>query len=155
MNSTRSFGAMTATPLFASSLPAPRTPSAVVRSFLDVAEGFAHRWIDTRKGILLLQMTPYTTDTGSIYIYDRDRDFWYRLSFEQIDDTFTVESFEQAYAEYRLAAYVGQPGLLLKLAEPESPVEKPASAPIRDVVAADGFLSMCEQYMCATEQIAA
>ena len=42
---------------------------------------------------------------------------WYRLSFDSIDDTFTAELFEQAFVEYRLAAYVAQPGLLLALVE--------------------------------------
>jgi hypothetical protein len=42
-----------------------------VASFLKIAEGMAHRWIETRKGVLLLQMAPYQPDSGEIYIYDR------------------------------------------------------------------------------------
>ena len=38
-------------------------PRQVVASFLKAAEGVAHRWIDTRKGTLLLQMAPYQPDS--------------------------------------------------------------------------------------------
>ena len=132
MKSTRSFGAMSVTQLFPSSLPAPRTKQQVVSSFLVTAEGYAHRWLDTRKGILLLQMAPYDSASGSIYVYDCERDAWYRLSFESIDDTFTVELFEQAYKEYKLLAYAEQPGLLLNLLDggedhPIMDAESPAS----------------------------
>ena len=41
--------------------------------------------------------------------------FLVRLSFDTIDDSFTVESFKAAYKEYWLSAHLEQPGLLLKL----------------------------------------
>jgi hypothetical protein len=88
-----------------------------VASFLMIAEGMAHRWIETRKGVLLLQMAPYQPDSGEIYIYDRLRDMWFLLSFEHTLDGFSVESFEKVYREYRLLAYVEQPGLLQNLLE--------------------------------------
>ena len=113
----RSLGKLSASEMFSSGLPSTRTARQVVASFLMIAEGVAHRWIETRKGVLLLQMAPYQPDSGEIYIYDRLRDMWFLLSFEQKLDGFSVESFEVVYREYRLLAYVEQPGLLQNLLE--------------------------------------
>ena len=115
MSRTRSLGNMTASEMFPSGLPSTRTPRQVVASFLRIAEGVAHRWIESRKGVLLLQMAPYEPKSGEIYIYDRQRDMWYLLSFESSPDGFSVESFEQVYREYRLLSYVEQPGPLQNL----------------------------------------
>ena len=113
----RSLGKLSASEMFSSGLPSTRTARQVVASFLKIAEGMAHRWIETRKGVLLLQMAPYQPDSGEIYIYDRLRDMWFLLSFEHPLDGFSVESFEVVYREYRLLAYVEQPGLLQNLLE--------------------------------------
>jgi hypothetical protein len=74
-----------------------------------------HRWIDTRKGTLLLQMAPYQPASGQIYIYDRQRDMWYLLEFEVPLIGFNVELFKHVYREYKLLAYVEQPGLVQNL----------------------------------------
>jgi hypothetical protein len=111
----RSLGTLSASKMFSSGLPSTRTARQVVASFLKIAEGVAHRWIETRKGVLLLQMAPYQPDSGEIYIYDRLRDMWFLLSFEHKLDGFSVETFEPVYREYRLLAYVEQPGLLQNL----------------------------------------
>jgi hypothetical protein len=111
----RSLGKMSASELFRSGLPSTRTRRQVVASLLKAAEGVAHRWIDTRKGTLLLQMAPYQPASGQIYIYDRQRDMWYMLDFEDARESFSVETFEQVYREYKLLAYVEQPGLLQNL----------------------------------------
>jgi hypothetical protein len=116
----RSLGKMSASELFRSGLPSTRTRRQVVASFLKAAEGVAHRWIDTRKGTLLLQMAPYQPASGQIYIYDRQRDMWYMLDFEDARESFSVETFEQVYREYKLLAYVEQPGLLQNLLDPRS-----------------------------------
>ena len=113
----RSLGTLSASEMFPSGLPSTRTARQVVASFLKIAEGVAHRWIETRKGVLLLQMAPYQPDSGEIYIYDRLRDMWFLLSFEHKLDGFSVETFEKVYREYRLLAYVEQPGLLENLLE--------------------------------------
>jgi len=114
---TRSLGRMFASEMFPSGLPCTRIPRQVVASFLKIAEGVAHRWLETRKGVLLLQMAPYQPESGEIYIYDRLRDMWYLLSFESPLEGFSVESFERVYKEYKLLAYVEQPGLLQNLVE--------------------------------------
>jgi hypothetical protein len=113
----RSLGRMFASEMFLSGLPCTRSPRQVVASFLKIAEGVAHRWLETRKGVLLLQMAPYQSESGEIYIYDRLRDMWYLLSFESPLEGFSVDSFERVYKEYKLLAYVEQPGLLQNLVE--------------------------------------
>jgi hypothetical protein len=113
----RSLGTLSASEMFPSGLPSTRAARQVVASFLKIAEGVAHRWIETRKGVLLLQMAPYQPDSGEIYIYDRLRDMWFLLSFEHKLDGFSVESFEKVYREYRLLAYIEQPGLSQNLLE--------------------------------------
>jgi hypothetical protein len=130
----RSLGKMSASELFRSGLPSTRTRRQVVASFLKAAEGVAHRWIDTRKGTLLLQMAPYQPASGQIYIYDRQRDMWYMLDFEDARESFSTETFEQVYREYKLLAYVEQPGLLQNLLDHRS---DSVAAPGVSIAAAD------------------
>lgn len=118
----RTFGRISASPLWPSGLPQTKTVREVVSTFLKVSEGVALRWYDTRKGIMLLVNAPYQPASGAIYIYDRERDLWYMLHFaDVIDSAFTVEAFEFAYKEYKLLNYVIQPGLLLNLVEAPAP----------------------------------
>jgi hypothetical protein len=134
----RSLGKMSASELFRSGLPRTRTRRQVVASFLKAAEGVAHRWIDTRKGTLLLQMAPYQPASGQIYIYDRQRDMWYMLDFEDARESFSTETFEQVYREYKLLAYVEQPGLLQNLLDHRNAsVAVSVAAPGVSIAAAD------------------
>ena len=84
-----------------------------IAAFLEIGEAIATRWIQTGKGVLLLQMVPDDQASGAIYIFDRQRDDWYMLSFEGCEDQFTSEQFDQVFSEYNLFRYVEQPGLLL------------------------------------------
>lgn len=84
-----------------------------VAAFLEVGEAIATRWIETRKGVLVLQMVPNENASGAIYLFDRLRDDWYMLSFEGCEDQFTSEEFDRAFSEYDLFRLVEQPGLLL------------------------------------------
>ena len=121
----RTFGRISASPLWSSGLPQTRTVREVVSTFLRVSEGVALRWYDSRKGIMLLVNAPYQPASGAIYLYDRQRDMWYMLHFSDVIDTaFTADAFEHAYQEYKLLNYVVQPGLLLNLLE--TPEEKQA-----------------------------
>jgi hypothetical protein len=134
----RSLGKMSVSELFRSGLPSPRTRRQVVASFLKAAEGVAHRWIDTRKGTLLLQMAPYQPASGEIYIYDRQRDMWYLLEFEVPLSGFNVELFEHVYREYKLLAYVEQPGLLQNLLDHRTAsVAVSVAAPVVTTAAAE------------------
>ncbi len=85
----------------------------IVASFLELGEAVATRWIETRKGVLLLQMVPGDSVSGAIYLFDRLREQWYMLSFESCEDQFSPEKFDRAFTEYDLFRLVEQPGLLL------------------------------------------
>jgi len=95
-----------------------------VAAFLEVGEAVATRWIQTAKGVLLLQMVPDNGASGAIYVFDRQREQWYMLSFEGCEDQFTSEKFDRAFSEYDLFRLVEQPGLLLS----ESQGFQPATA---------------------------
>jgi hypothetical protein len=85
----------------------------IVATFLELGEAIATRWIETRKGLLLLQMVPDDGASGAIYVFDRQREQWYMLSFEECEDQFTSEKFDRVFSEYDLFRVVEQPGLLL------------------------------------------
>jgi hypothetical protein len=81
-------------------------------------EAIATRWVQTAKGVLLLQMVPDNSESGVIYVFDRQREQWYMLSFEGCEDQFTTEKFDRAFSEYDLFRLVEQPGLLLTEFQP-------------------------------------
>ncbi|MBN9617600.1 MAG: hypothetical protein J0G35_18705 [Acidobacteriales bacterium] len=110
---TRSLGKLTAYPLMDWHDQAKQSIQEDVAAFLELGEAIATRWIQTQKGVMLLQMVPGVIASGSIYVLDRIRQVWYMLSFEACDSDFTKEKFDRAYCEYKLFHYVDQPGLLL------------------------------------------
>lgn len=89
-----------------------------VAAFLEIGEAIATRWIQTAKGVLLLQLVPGDDASGAIYVFDRRRDQWYMLSFEECEDQFTSEKFDRAFSEYDLFRLVEQPGLLFTEFQP-------------------------------------
>jgi hypothetical protein len=89
-----------------------------VAAFLEIGEAIATRWIQTAKGVLLLQLVPGDDASGAIYVFDRRCDQWYMLSFEECEDRFTSEEFDRAFSEYDLFRLVEQPGLLLSEFQP-------------------------------------
>ena len=89
-----------------------------VAAFLEIGEAIATRWIQTAKGVLLLQLVPGDDASGAIYVFDRCRDQWYLLSFEECEDRFTSEKFDRAFSEYDLFRLVEQPGLLISELQP-------------------------------------
>ena len=108
-----SLGKMSAYKLFNWRDRAANTILETVQAFLELGEAVATRWIQTRKGVMLLQMVPGDNASGAIYVFDRLRDTWYLLSFEGCEDRFTSELFDRVFSEYKLFSYVEQPGLLL------------------------------------------
>lgn len=84
----------------------------VIKAFLGLGEAVAARWIQMPKAILLLQMVPENPASGAIYVYDRLRQDFYMLSFEDTEDTLTLEDFAQLLPEYNLLRYAEQPALL-------------------------------------------
>ena len=109
----RSLGKMSAYKLFNWRDSAANTILETVQAFLELGEAVATRWIQTRKGVMLLQMVPDNNASGAIYVFDRQRDDWYMLSFEGCEDRFTSDLFDRVFSEYKLFSYVEQPGLLL------------------------------------------
>ncbi len=109
----RSLGKMSVYKLFNWRDSAANTIQQTVQAFLELGEAVATRWIQTRKGVMLLQMVPDNNASGAIYVFDRQRDDWYMLSFEGCEDRFTSELFDRVFSEYKLFSYVDQPGLLL------------------------------------------
>ena len=109
----RSLGKMSVYKLFNWRDSAANTVQQTVSAFLELGEAIATRWIQTGKGVMLLQMVPNDSASGAIYIFDRQRDDWYMLSFEGCEDRFTSDLFDRVFSEYKLFSYVEQPGLLL------------------------------------------
>ena len=108
-----SLGKMSAYKIFNWRDRAASSVKQTVAAFLEIGEAIATRWIQTTKGVLLLQMVPDNGASGAIYIFDRQREQWFMLSFEGCEDQFTPEKFDRAFAEYDLFRLVEQPGLLL------------------------------------------
>ncbi len=86
----------------------------VIHEFLKIGEAVAGRWIQMPKGVLFLQKAPENPASGAIYVYDRQSQELYMLSFEGDEDHLTVEDFSQLFTEYNLLRYAEQPGLLRK-----------------------------------------
>lgn len=93
----------------------------VINTFLGIGEAVAARWIQMPKAILLLQMVPGNPASGAIYIYDRQRQDFYLLSFEGAEDTLTVEEFAALLEEYDLLRYAEEPSRL------QAPIESAAA----------------------------
>ena len=108
-----SLGKMSAYKMFNWRDRAASSVEQTVAAFLELGEAIATRWIQTAKGVLLLQMVPDNSESGAIYVFDRQREQWYMLSFEGCEDQFTSEKFDRAFSEYDLFRLVEQPGLLL------------------------------------------
>ena len=102
---TRSLGKMFAYQMFDWRNSVTGTIQQTVAAFLKLGEAIATRWIQTPKGVLLLQMAPENPESGAVYVFDRQREVWYMLSFEGCEDRFTSESFDRVFSEYKLFSY--------------------------------------------------
>jgi hypothetical protein len=89
----------------------------VIEEFLKIGEAVAGRWIQMPKGVLFLQKAPESPASGAIYLYDRQTQELYMLSFEGDDDHLTVEDFSSLFTEYNLLQYAEQPSLLHALSQ--------------------------------------
>ena len=99
----------------------------IIREFLKIGEAVAARWIEMPQGVLLLQMVPGTSDTGAMYLYDRQEQVFYMLGFDGADDNLTVTEFDDLSAEYNLLRYIADPGLVWAVTEPLAPMQLPVS----------------------------
>lgn len=89
-----------------------------VAAFLELGDAIATRWIETRKGVLILQMVPDDSNSGAIYVFDRQHERWYWVTFDECECEFTLEKFDRAFSEYDLFRLVEQPNLLLTELQP-------------------------------------
>jgi hypothetical protein len=95
----------------------------LIKAFVQMSEGYATRWIQMPKGILVLLMVPDNPASGAIYIYDRVGQQFYLISFDQgSDDTLTIPEFEELLGEYRLLDCVSNESLF------RASVQEPARA---------------------------
>jgi len=111
----QSRGAIRVEPLFTAEDIGLRKEAGVehaIKVFLTVGEAVAARWIEMPRGVLLLQIVPDNPASGAIYVYDRDRQIFYFVFFDQgRDDSLSVRDFEQLAAEYDLVSWTANPGL--------------------------------------------
>lgn len=85
----------------------------VVKVFLHIGDAVAARRVEMPHGILLLQLAPERDDSGAIYLYDRERQVFFFVSFaEGRDDALTATEFDDLVAEYDLISWAAHPDLL-------------------------------------------
>jgi len=115
-----SLGKMSACKMFNGRDDAADSIEQTVAAFLALGDAIATRWIETRKGVLVLQMAPDNSESGAIYVFDRQREQWYWVTFDECECEFTSEKFDRAFSEYNLFRLVEQPNLLLTELQPAS-----------------------------------
>lgn len=82
--------------------------------FAQKAEAKVVRWLDFAKGALLFLMVPGDSESGTFYIYDRDRAAFYPLSLpiERRYGGFREEEFESLAKAFDLVALARNPRAL-------------------------------------------
>ena len=106
-------GSLRFEPLFASEelgLHSAANIEHVIKAFLVAAEGIAMRQIEMPKSVLLLQTIPGNSESGAIYLYDRQRQHFYLAVFEEgSDDSLNIADFDQLVDEYDLLRFAENP----------------------------------------------
>ena len=82
--------------------------------FAQKAEAKLVRWLDFAKGALLFLMVPGDSESGTFYIYDRDRSSFYPLSLpiEQRYGGFREDEFESLTKAFDLVRLARNPRVL-------------------------------------------
>jgi len=88
-------------------IPSPAIQQTVA-AFLKIGEAIATRWIQTPKGVLLCKWLR-NPESGAVYVFDRQREVWYMLSFEGCEDRFTSESFDRVFSNTSCSAMSSSP----------------------------------------------
>jgi hypothetical protein len=85
-----------------------------VVGFAQKAEARLVRWLDFTKGALLFLMVPGDDESGTFYIYDRDRAAFYPLSLaiEQRYGGFREDEFESLTKAFELVRLAQNPRVL-------------------------------------------
>ena len=86
----------------------------VIVGFAQKAEAKLVRWLDFAKGALLFLMVPGDNESGTFYIYDRDRSSFYPLSLpiEQRYGGFREDEFESLTKAFDLVRLARNPRVL-------------------------------------------
>lgn len=113
-----SLGKMSASTIFDCRNDTASSIEQIVAAFLELGDAIATRWIETRKGVLILQMVSDNSESGAIYVFDRQRERWYWVTFDECECEFTPEKFDRAFSEYGLFRLVEQPSLLFTELQP-------------------------------------
>ena len=115
-------GAVSFEPLFTSEDVGLRQGASVehaIKVFLHLGEAVAPRWLQMPRGVLLLQAVPDNPQSGAIYLYDRERQLFYLVTFEHgCDDSLTAAEFEQLVTEYDLLFWAANPDVLRDAVSP-------------------------------------
>jgi hypothetical protein len=74
----------------------------VIREFLSIGDAVAARWIQMPNAVLVFQVVPGNPWSGAIYVYDRNNENFYMLTFEGAEDNLTVSDFNEIVADYKL-----------------------------------------------------
>lgn len=113
-----SLGKMSACKMFGCRDDAASSIEQIVAAFLSLGDAIATRWIETRKGVLVLQMVPDNSESGAIYVFDRQLEQWYWVTFDECECEFSSEKFDRTFTEYDLFRFVEQPSLLFTELQP-------------------------------------
>ena len=86
----------------------------VIVGFAQKAEAKLVRWLDFAKGALLFLMVPGDSESGTFYIYDRDRSSFYPLSLpiERRYGGFREDEFESLTKAFDLVRLARNPRVL-------------------------------------------
>ncbi len=85
----------------------------VIDEFLKLSDSIAPRRIEMPRGVLFLQMSPGDSQSGGVYVYDRQQQDFFWLEFEEEDyDHLSLEDFDRLIREYDLLKYAEKPQLL-------------------------------------------
>lgn len=86
-----------------------------VNAFLTANDAVLSRLVEGPRGAMILSMVPGDSESGAIYLYDRQKCDMYMLCFDNVfDDQFSAEAFDLTFAEYDLFRYVDRPSLLVE-----------------------------------------
>ena len=80
-----------------------------VSAFLELGEAIATRWVQTAKGVLLLRIMPDNSESGAIYVFDRQREQWYMRSFEGCEDSSLRRSSTARFPSTTCSAWLSSP----------------------------------------------
>jgi hypothetical protein len=112
------------------------TLETAIARLLDVTEHPAiTKWVQFPKALFVFLVVPGDAESGAFYVFDRRREVWYWVDFE--DEKFggyTVSDFDQLVRECRFLDIVERPD---SLQGPNGWIVRPGIAPCKGCTVAD------------------